>query len=184
MYNRSTFTTNTRKSSAPTGISPYQSIDDQFLEAAKYNLYNKVIELAEMGANLNYMDTFGNDAIHYAVAHKNNVLVRFLLENDAEVNTVNAYGETPLMIAINNNDIPNIKDLYNMGGWVNTIPQVTPLIYVLTSNLPNKYNIASVLLEIIEDSNEIMSNGKSAVQYLTSISKHREAEFLRNRGGF
>lgn len=158
-------------------------VDDLLLNAAKENNYAKVMNAIDNDANVDAKDSWGNDALHYAVKYRNNLIVRALLDHDANVNSVNSYGETPLMIAIDNFDIRNIQDIYQMGGLVNSRVNLTPLVYVLTSNSPKKYEIADLLLSIYPDSNEQI-NGRSAVKYLESISRFEEANFLRVRGGF
>ena len=164
-------------------VNKLNRLNDMLLEAAKENDYMKLINALDEGADVNVKDNWGNNSLHYAVKNRNNLIVRALLERDIDVNSLNGYGETALTVAINNFDVRNITDIYSMGGLVNAPNNLTPLLYVLTSNLQKKYEIADILLNVYPDSNEIV-NGRSAVKYLELLSKFNEAKYLRARGGF
>ena len=73
--------------------------------------------LLDLGANINAVDSEGNNCLHYAVNSNNPSLVKKLLVRGAEKSNVNLKGEKPLDLAINGNlglivDILSVKNSF------------------------------------------------------------------------
>lgn len=53
----------------------------------------------QMGADLGAIDDIGNSALHYAAYHRLSSLVQFLVDQGAELEGRNKFGETPLWLS-------------------------------------------------------------------------------------
>jgi len=86
--------------------------DDKYLEKA-FLLEDFVSFelLLKAGANPNIPDDSGNSLLHNAVHLKKHLFVNALLLHHADVNALDKFGETPLMIAIKQKDPFSIKAL-------------------------------------------------------------------------
>ncbi|HVI42022.1 MAG TPA: ankyrin repeat domain-containing protein [Anaerovoracaceae bacterium] len=96
-----------------------------------FQLYmTEVKDLLERGADINASLNEGNfgTPIHYAVCHGNKDIVRFLIENGADINRCNAQKTTPLHYAVlygdmgmygNSDGVGIIKTLIDAGADVN-----------------------------------------------------------------
>lgn len=81
------------------------------------------------GANVDYKDSFGMTALHYASDHHHIKIVKFLISHGADVNARQWEGRTPLNYATANGDMKISKLLIRSGADVN-IPNsngMTPL---------------------------------------------------------
>lgn len=83
------------KKSAYYGISPLISaVRNDYLRTAEILIRN--------GANINEIDSWGRQAIHYAAMENYLATTDMLIYYDAEINDPDAFGITPLMYAVNN----------------------------------------------------------------------------------
>ena len=114
----------------------YAQSDDQinaFVKAAKFDDVAEVKLLLKQGVNPNATDSKGNPMLLLAVKDKSSKVIELLLsDKKTDVDLSNAYGETPLMMASIDGDLPLVKTLVNKHkamvdhiGW-------TPLHYACT----------------------------------------------------
>ena len=81
------------------GIDEYGRNDLHY--AALENHPRKVQRLIDKGADVDFLDDNGFSALHFAVQENNKEVVKILLDSGAIVDTKDAYGNTPLMRALN-----------------------------------------------------------------------------------
>ena len=78
--------------------------------------------LINHGANVNGRDNNQSTALHYAATYNNIDGINLLLDNGAEIDPVNSYNETPLMLTCRyNDDINSTRVLLERGANL-TIP--------------------------------------------------------------
>jgi uncharacterized protein len=83
-----------------------------FAKAAKFNDVYTVKKLVLVGVNPNTLDARGELMLNLAIKDKSNDVIAFLLSNQVtDVDISNKYGETPLMIASIEGDLPLVKTL-------------------------------------------------------------------------
>ena len=75
------------------------SNEEMFVSAASHGLTAKIDELIDK-VDINCQDEFGNTALHYVTRNNNYFLTVFFLERDANINTLNHEGHTPLFAAV------------------------------------------------------------------------------------
>ena len=83
-----------------------------FAKAAKFNDVSTVKKLVAAGVNPNTLDPRGELMLNLAIKDKSNDVISFLLNNQAtDVDISNKFGETPLMIAAIEGNLPLVKTL-------------------------------------------------------------------------
>ncbi|QWE21527.1 ankyrin repeat domain-containing protein [Polynucleobacter sp. AP-Kolm-20A-A1] len=119
-------------------ISPsFGQTEDQisaFTKAAKFDDASEVKSLLKNGVSPNTTDPKGNPMLILAIKDKSNAVIELLLaDKRTDVDLSNKYGETPLMIASINGDLPLVKTfvlqkkaMVDHVGW-------TPLHYACTN---------------------------------------------------
>jgi ankyrin repeat protein len=89
--------------------------DDQiadFAKAAKFNDVSTVKKIVSAGVNPNILDPKGELMLNLAIKDKSNDVISFLLANQStDVDISNKFGETPLMIASIEGNLPLVKAL-------------------------------------------------------------------------
>ncbi len=76
-------------------------IDNQFLNAVKIGNMKNIMKLLFDGADINYMNNLGVTPLTYVINTRKTEMVKFLLENNADVNKKVKDGNTALHIACN-----------------------------------------------------------------------------------
>ena len=93
----------------------FAQTDDQiadFAKAAKFNDVSTVKKLVSGGVNPNTLDPKGELMLNLAIRDKSTDVISFLLTNQAtDVNISNKFGETPLMIASIEGNLPVVRAL-------------------------------------------------------------------------
>lgn len=115
-----------------------------FTKAAKFDDVSEIRDLLKAGVSPNALDPRGNPMLIVAIRDKSLKAVDFLLSNkDIDVNLANKSGETPLMMASIEGELPVVKALVlqkkadvNKAGW-------TPLHYACTTG---KLEVAEFLV--------------------------------------
>jgi ankyrin repeat protein len=93
----------------------YSQADDQandFAKAAKFDDIGTVKALVSKGVSPNTVDSKGNPMLILAIWDKSNNVITYLISNKStDVDLSNKSGETPLMIASINGNMPVVKSL-------------------------------------------------------------------------
>ena len=91
------------------------NIDVQGLNVLMDVVVNDLLEimhiLLEHGANLKVQDTDCGTLLHYAAQGASRELVNLLVRKDLDIEAVNNYGETPLMIAARYNNVSALEEI-------------------------------------------------------------------------
>ena len=83
-----------------------------FAKAAKFNDVSKVKALVAQGVDPNSLDPKGELMLNLAIRDKSNDVIEFLISNlSTDVDISNKFGETPLMIASIEGELPLVKRL-------------------------------------------------------------------------
>ena len=124
-----------------------QTVDQitDFTKAAKFDDVSEIKDLLKAGVSPNTLDPRGNPMLIVAIRDKSLKVIDLLLGNkDIDVNLANKSGETPLMMASIEGEMPVVKTLVlqkkadvNKSGW-------TPLHYACTTG---KREVAEFLVE-------------------------------------
>ncbi len=104
-----------RKSTPTINPSPNPEINQSLFKAVKEGNSNKVREVLNNGANINYQDKHSNTALMYAISKGHIEIVRLLLENGANVNYQTYNGYTALRIASVDDYIEIVRLLLEAG---------------------------------------------------------------------
>ena len=121
--------------------------------------------------NINDQDDDGNTILFFSIKpnlKENDLnLIKYLIENGANINIANKIGQTPLMIAISANNIMLSKYLLDRGADINIKNKYgqTPLMLAVESNNPST---VKWLIEKGADVIEKDTQGKSAISYIVS----------------
>jgi ankyrin repeat protein/WD40 repeat protein len=124
--------------------------ETELIVATRYFMVDIVTKLCEMGANLDVQDSNGWSALHYAAYFGYDQLVELLVAKGANINnrqdgTNRAFdGNTPLMLATNQNNVETVKLLIRLGANVNlsTAYEWTPLLVA-------SYNGSTDIIELL-----------------------------------
>ncbi|XP_077218627.1 ankyrin repeat family protein [Tasmannia lanceolata] len=97
--------------------SPEETLDkvQAFLEAARFDEIDDVINLSSKGVSLDSKDSQGRTALHMAAANGHFNIVEYLIKNRADLNACNADKNTPLHWACLNGHIEVVRRLI-LGG--------------------------------------------------------------------
>jgi ankyrin repeat protein len=83
-----------------------------FAKAAKFNDVSTVKKLVSQGINPNTLDPKGELMLNLAIKDQSNDVISYLLSNQAtDIDISNKFGETPLMIASIEGNLPLVKTL-------------------------------------------------------------------------
>lgn len=120
------------------GISAsYGQTEDQitaFTKAAKFDDVSEVKTLLKQGVSPNTLDPKGSPMLVLAVKDKSNSVIEVLLaDKRTDVDLSNKYGETPLMIASINGNLPIVKTLVLQKNAMVDHVGWTPLHYACTN---------------------------------------------------
>jgi hypothetical protein len=84
----------------------FQFIYDFFIESSIKGYIDYIKHCIENGHNINYQDSYGSTALHYASANAYIDIVELLLKNGADINIRNYSGDTPLMYKLSDESCP------------------------------------------------------------------------------
>ncbi|HLA35142.1 MAG TPA: ankyrin repeat domain-containing protein [Rhodocyclaceae bacterium] len=106
----------------------YAGVYDEILAAANNNQTNQVIDLLRRGLDINTADPDGSTLLAIAARTGNAPLTDFLLENRANTERRNRFGDTPLLLAVSQGHGDVVKRLLD-GKAALDPPGWTPLHY-------------------------------------------------------
>jgi len=139
----------------------------QFLDAVRKKEGDKATDmLNKKGANLvNTRDlTSGDSALHIVTQRRDLMWMQFLVGKGANVNSRNAKGETPLVIASNLNFIEGVEFLVQFGAKVDE-PNSTGETPLITAVHNRNIALIRILLKAGADPDRTDNSGRSARDY-------------------
>ncbi len=101
---------------------------DDMLVAIKEGDAGNVKEILDKGLDANIVDKAGNTLLMLAVRDSNDDIVALLIAHRANLNSLNANGDTALGLAALRGSLPMVKRLVEAGAQVDT-PNWSPLMY-------------------------------------------------------
>lgn len=153
---------------------------EDFAKAAKFDDVSEVKSLLAKGVNPNTVDSSGNPMLVLAIKDKSTKVIEVLLQNrDIDVDLSNKNGETPLMMASIQGDLPVVKSLVLQHkaridhiGW-------TPLHYACTKG---NLDVAKFLVAngAVVDSNAL--NGTTPLMMAVQSGNEDLIRFLLDSG--
>lgn len=89
---------------------------DEILDAAEQRDSEKVVDLLRRGMDVNTADPQGNSLLMIAARTDNQILLKFLLENRANVNRRNRFGDSATLMGCVKGHLEIVKLLHAQGG--------------------------------------------------------------------
>lgn len=153
---------------------------DDFTKAAKFDDVSEVKDLLKAGVSPNTIDPKGNPMLIVAIRDKSMKVIDFLLSNPAiNANLANKSGETPLMLASIDGELPVVKSLVldkkvdvNKTGW-------TPLHYACSTG---KLEVAQFLLANGAKINALSPSETTPLMMAVSSGNDQLIKFLLDNG--
>ena len=151
-----------------------------FTKAAKFDDISDVKELIAQGVTPNAVDPKGNPMLVVAIRDKSYKVTEYLLKNkNIDVDLSNKYGETPLMIASIEGDLPIVKALVLQNharvdhiGW-------TPLHYACTHG---HLDVAEFLVSNGANVNAASINGSTPLMMAVQSGNEELIKYLLDKG--
>jgi ankyrin repeat protein len=153
---------------------------NSFAKASKFDDVSEVKSLLQAGVSPNTVDPKGEPMLVLAIRDKSSKVIEILLkDNNIDVDLSNKYGETPLMIASIQDDLPTVKALVLQNkaridhiGW-------TPLHYACTKG---HLEVAQFLVSngAIVDSTSL--NGTTPLMMAVQSGNENLVKFLLDQG--
>jgi hypothetical protein len=120
---------------------------DDFFKAAQLDNESAMVELALRGFDLNTRNERGDHALHVALREDSPKVVNFLLsQGTVKVESRNAQGESPLMIAAIMGQLESAKRLIQRGAEVNKTGW-TPLHYAASRTESDSVEMVRLMLQ-------------------------------------
>jgi len=153
---------------------------NDFTKAAKFDDISEVKLLVSEGVSPNTVDPKGNPMLVLAIREKSTKVTEFLLKSkNIDVDLSNKYGETPLMIAAIEGDLPTVKTLVLTNkamvdhiGW-------TPLHYACTRG---QLEVAQFLIANGANVNSISINGSTSLMMAVQSGNEDLVKVLLDKG--
>jgi ankyrin repeat protein len=152
----------------------------KFTKAAKFDDISEVKELIAQGVSPNAVDPKGNPMLLVAIRDKSDKVTEYLLKNkNIDVDLSNLSGETPLMIASIEGNLPMVKTLVLQNharidhiGW-------TPLHYACTRG---HLDVAQFLVSNGADVNAPSINGSTPLMMAVQSGNEELIKYLLEKG--
>ena len=170
-------------------ISNKQRIDPTklILLAANWGKVGSVKVLMKHGDDIDAVDDYGRNALHYAANSFFLDVAEELIANNIDVNHKDVTGETPLHLACCNNHPEMVELLINNGAKVDAQSYElagfkTPLLTMLSSPIRVKSDIVRILLKNGADPNATSKEGSSALDYARLWNRRKVVKILKQAG--
>jgi hypothetical protein len=117
-------------------LSMSSDIEKVLLQTIDYEMMPEFIALLKYIGTPNYMLQSGFTLLTYSVKYKKYKIVKYLLNNEVDVNKEDSRQETPIIIAVKNNDIVATEILIKNNVDLDKVDilKKTPLIYAIESD--------------------------------------------------
>ncbi|WP_082913106.1 ankyrin repeat domain-containing protein [Polynucleobacter wuianus] len=165
--------------SSPVFAQTETQIND-FTKAAKFDDLSEVKALLAAGVSPNTVDSKGDPMLLIAIRDKSTKVTEYLLKDKKiDVDLSNKYGETPLMMASIDGDLPVVKTLVQQNkakldhiGW-------TPLHYACAKG---QLQVAQFLVSSGADVNSRSPNGTTPLMMAAQAGNEELIKFLLDNG--
>ena len=137
--------------------------------------------LIEKGIDIHAVDSYGENALMYAVKNNFPEIVKFLIQKGIDIHAVDSFGHNALVYAIRNNSPEIVKLLIEKGIDINSVDveRQSVLMYAIENNQPK---IAKLLISKGADIHVINSGGKNALMYAIKYNQEEIAKLLIETG--
>lgn len=151
-----------------------------FAKAAKFDDVSEVKSLLKQGVNPNTVDAKGNPMLVLAIKDKSAGVAALLLSDKRiDVDLSNKYGETPLMIASIEGDLPMVKTLVNQKNAMVEHIGWTPLHYACTKG---NLEVAQFLVANGATVDSQSLNGTTPLMMAVQSGNEQLVKFLLDKG--
>ena len=151
-----------------------------FAKAAKFDDVSEVKSLLKQGVNPNTVDSKGNPMLVLAIKDKSvGVTALLLSDKRIDVDLSNKYGETPLMIASIEGDLPMVKTLVNQKNAMVEHIGWTPLHYACTKG---NLEVAQFLVANGATVDSQSLNGTTPLMMAVQSGNEQLVKFLLDKG--
>jgi len=141
---------------------------NHILHAARHGNLDMVKELLEanLGSDINIIDSDGNTPLHYAVHHRNAAFVELLLHHKANLNLKNRFENTPLRFAAGQGDVKSVSLLLEAGANLSIEVRYSDYTTTLHLAVANKhFEVIRLLLEYgAEVDSDYVDTAKKALE--------------------
>jgi len=152
----------------------------EFAKAAKFDDLTQVRALITSGMDPNSVDLKGDPMLVIAIRDKSSKVTEYLLNNkQIDVDLSNKLGETPLMLAAIDGDLPLVKRLVLKNkaqidhiGW-------TPLLYACSKG---RLEVAQFLVSNGADVNALSPNGSTPIMLAAQSGNELLVKYLLDQG--
>jgi ankyrin repeat protein len=151
-----------------------------FTRAAKFDDATEVKSLLKQGVNPNTLDPNGNPMLLLAVKDKSEAVIEVLLaDKRTDVDLSNKYGETPLMMASIQGDLPMVKTLVKQKNAMVDHIGWTPLHYACTKG---QLEVAQFLISNGATVDSRSLNGTTPLMMAVQSGNEQLVKFLLDNG--
>lgn len=160
----------------------FKSKEEKLLAAAKAGKTQDAIALLKGKPNLSYQDKPERmTALHWAAMRGDTVLIKALINYGADINAVNYYAATPLLLACDRNHTVDALALISAGANV-SLPQYTYTSALHLAAQNGNYEVTRALLAAGADIEAQTKDGITPLMIAIDRKKARVAELLMTEG--
>ncbi|KAA1258748.1 Ankyrin repeats (3 copies) [Rubripirellula obstinata] len=154
--------------------------DDAFRYAAHDGNLDLVRSAIQSGTDVNVADpTAGYTALLMAAYNGHANVVKFLLENDADVDARDREGKTPLMHACTNSSVETVRLLIDGGADINVTESTEGFTPLMTAAALGQTEIVKLLLERSADKGVVDQDGDTAISHAQNSQHDEIVELLK-----
>ncbi|XP_022327439.1 uncharacterized protein LOC111126829 [Crassostrea virginica] len=156
-----------------------RSVEQLFLRVVECGDTKTLLKLLNFGKSSNVCDSNGDPLLFIPIVNGNvEMLDTLLTYGDCDLELSNHEDRTPLMLAVEMDDIRMIRRLIKAGSKVNAIDNLgkTPLLLALEDG---KFEIAEYLIKHGSDVNSVDDLGQSALLHITRGERRDCSRIIR-----
>ena len=152
----------------------------QYLSRSSVQMSIIKVLVKECKMDLDQRDKNLCNVVHYAAKHNHLDAVKFLLQWGADGDALSIHHQSPLIMAVQTNNVRLIHELLDWGAFPNTIDvyRYSPLLYAVTQS----YQMVKLLVEAGAQVNYFSSNGLSPLKLAMKHKKHLICTYLQLKG--
>lgn len=156
-----------------------RELDENLFLAIKEGCLSKVTSLIKDGANIFAINDKGWSVIHEACNNGNLAIVRFLVEQGADVNLVYSFnGATPIIISLDNKSYDVAKYIIDRGANINAKDNGNYSVLHFCVHFDIDKDFIAYLIDKGVDISLEDNNGMTACDFASAQNKKYIAEFI------